>query len=94
MTAIEAAALLRPLHAFSRILREWKQEMLRDPSASGVRVHGHGIITSEQEQRLQRDQIERMPTWVLGRADRWRLVGANILVAAPILLAVAGFIQV
>lgn len=97
MLALEAVALFRPLHAFNRILLEWKQDMLRDLSVSEARMHEHGIIASEQQQRFtreQRDRIERMPTWVLSRVQRWFLVGVNILVATPLLLAVAGFIQV
>lgn len=97
MVALEAVTLFRPLHAFNRILREWKQERLRDPSVSGARVHEHGISASEQQRRFmreQRDRIERMPTWVLSKIRIWSLAGVNILVAAPLLLAVAGFIPV
>jgi hypothetical protein len=95
MIIVEAVTLFIPLHAFNRILIEWKKEMLVDLSVSGARMHEHGIIASEQQQRFmreQRDRIERMPTWVLSRVERWILVGANTLVAIPLLLAVARFI--
>jgi hypothetical protein len=91
MAALEVVTVFRPLHAFNRILLEWKQETLRDMSE-------REIIASEQQQRFmreQRDWIERTPTWVLSRVQRWSLTGVNILVVAPLLLAAAaGFIRV
>jgi len=98
MVALEAVAVFRPLYAFNRVLLEWKQEMLGDPAVSGARMHEHGTITSEQQQRFMREQcdrIERMPTWVLSGTKCWLLVGVNILVmvTTPLLL-VTGLVKV
>jgi hypothetical protein len=96
MLALEVITVFRPLHAFNRILLEWKQEALGNPSISGARMHEHKITASEHQQRFmreQRDRMEQMPTWVLSKAKRWSLAGVNILVMTPFLLAVAGFIQ-
>lgn len=97
MVALEVVTVFRPLYAFNRALLEWKQEILGDPSVSGVRVRERGITAPDQRRhfmREQRDRIERMPTWILSRVKRWFLVGVNILVVTPPLLAVAGYIQV
>jgi hypothetical protein len=97
MVTLEVVTVFRPLYAFNRILLEWKQEILGDPSVSGARVHEYGIITSGQQQlfmRKQHDWIERMPTWILSRVKCCFLIGVNILVVIPPLLAVAGFIRV
>jgi hypothetical protein len=95
MLALEVASLLWPLHAFNRILLEWKQKMLRDAPASRARMDEDGIVSSEQRQRFlreHRNRIERMPTWVLDTLARWFLVGVNVLLAAPLLLISAGLI--
>lgn len=97
MVTLEAVTVFRPLYAFNRILLEWKREILGDSSVSGARVHEHGIIPSGQRQlfmRKQHDWIERMPTWILGRVKCCILIGVNILVVIPPLLAVAGVIRV
>jgi hypothetical protein len=97
MLALEVVTVFRPLYTFNRTLLEWKQETLRDPSISRARLREQEITASEQQQRFmreQRDRIEQMPTWVLGKAKRWSLVGVNILAMAPFFLGVAGFIQV
>jgi hypothetical protein len=86
MVTLEVVTVLRPLYSFNRILLEWKQEILRDLSVSGARVHEYGIITSGQQQH---DWIERMPTWILSRVKCCFLIG---MVVIPPLLAVAGFI--
>jgi hypothetical protein len=98
MLALEVITVFRPLRTFNRILLEWKQETLsRGPSISSARRNEHEIIASEQKQRFmreQRDRIEQMPTWVLGKTKSWPLIGVNILAMTPFFLAAAGFIQV
>lgn len=94
MIVIEVITVVRPLRAFNRILLEWRQDMLGDSSVSEARMQQHGIIAPEQQKRFmreQRDRIERMPTLVLTKARRWLLVGMNMVLAVPLLVAV--FIQ-
>lgn len=96
MLALEAFSLLWPLHAFNRILLEWKQEMIRNAPASHARMDEDGTVSSEQRQHFlheHRNRIERMPTWVLDTAARWFLAGVNILFAALLLLISVGLVS-